>query len=313
MCKADGAPMAKRKAPPRLLLSLDSYSFADEDGKSSSALRHPAPPMSACISTLFFICTSLLGIELFLRYLFTENQHWHPLLEIETNRMILARHLGVDALSCFVVAGLGWACRHEWQTVLNRKNPPPAAGWESRLFTFMPTAHRLAVFFFSYQVKNLIDTIMWNDGPEFIFHHCFSLITAWGAMYPGAGHMYSVFFFGISEISTAILCILANFDDIHGVPGLGESLPMTKVVLGGLFVVAFIACRCILWPITSYYFCRDMRYALKSNDPRAVHRYGWMKFFIVSLAGLSILQVAWLGQIFVLGHGELVKAGLLTE
>jgi hypothetical protein len=36
-----------------------------------------------------------------------------------------------------------------------------------------------------------------------------------------------------------------------------------------------------------------------------------MKFFLVSLSGLSVLQIAWLGQIFVQGKQELVKAGFL--
>jgi len=151
------------------------------------------------------------------------------------------------------------------------------------------------------------------QGPEFIFHHVFSLAVAWGAMHPGTAHMYGIFFFGLSEFSTAILCILANFDDEHGVPGLGDALPMTKVVCGAIFVVLFILCRCILWPITSYYFCRDISLALKSDDPRAVYRRGWMRFFYVALAGLSVLQVLWLGQIFMLGKQELIKVGLLEQ
>jgi len=123
--------------------------------------------------------------------------------------------------------------------------------------------------------------------------------------------MYTIFFFGLSEISTAVLSILANFDDEFGVPGLGEALPVTKVVCGAAFVVMFILCRCILWPLTSYYFCRDMYHALKSDDPRAVYRRGWLRFFFIALAGLSVLQVAWLGQIFTMGKQELEKAGFL--
>ena len=150
-----------------------------------------------------------------------------------------------------------------------------------------------------------------TQGPEFIFHHVFSLAVAWGALFPGTAHMYTIFFFGLSEISTAVLCVLANFDDDHGVPGLGEALPLTKVTCGAAFVVLFILCRCILWPLTSYYFCRDLYHALRSNDPRAVYRRGWMRFFYVALAGMTILQVAWLGQILVLGRQELQKAGLI--
>lgn len=254
---------------------------------------------------LFLVLAEQLG-----RFALAKNQHWHPLLENETHRQILARHLFVDTLSCIIVAGMGWASRHvSLYPVL--AGTIPVAGYEQRLFTYSPSGFRLALFFFFFQVKNLVDTILWGDGPVFIFHHIFSLITAWGAMTPGCGHMYAIFFFGLSEISTAILCILANFDDEHGVPGLGEALPLIKVTLGAAFVFFFVLCRCVIWPITSWYFCRDILQALSGKDPRAVYRRGWMKFFLVSLSGLSVLQVAWLGQIFVQGKQELEKAGFL--
>jgi TLC domain len=130
-------------------------------------------------------------------------------------------------------------------------------------------------------------------------------------MNPGCGHFYTLFFFGLSELSTAVLCILANFDDVHGVAGMGEAFPLAKVVLGAVFVVHFIFFRCIIWPIYAYYFVTDIQAALKSDEPRAVIRRSWMKFFLVTLSGLTILQIAWLGQIFVLGKQELQKAGFL--
>jgi hypothetical protein len=135
--------------------------------------------------------------------------------------------------------------------------------------------------------------------------------TAYGAMTPGFGHFYTLFFFGLSELSTAVLCILANFDDVHGVVGMGDHFPLAKVVCGALFVVLFILFRCIIWPIYAYYFVTDVQTALKSEEPRAVARRGWMKFFLFTLLGLTILQIAWLGQIFVLGKAELAKAGFL--
>lgn len=138
------------------------------------------------------------------RSVFLSYQHLHPLLEVEVNRQILARHLFVDTFSCAVVATLGWFLRdYSLYPVLKRQ--VPLAGFEQRLFTYNPSAFRLSLFFFAYQIKNSIDTVIWNDGPEFIFHHVFSLITAWGAMTPGCGHFYTVFFFGLSEISTAVL------------------------------------------------------------------------------------------------------------
>jgi hypothetical protein len=125
-------------------------------------------------------------------------------------------------------------------------------------------------------------------------------------MYPGCGHYYCVFFFGISEISTGVLCLLANLDDEFGVEGLAQAFPKTKMVLGAAFVVLFIICRCILWPLYSYYFAKDVLAALnQKDDARVRERRYWLKFFLVSLTGLSVLQVAWLGQILVTAKKEL--------
>ena len=43
-------------------------------------------------------------------------------------------------------------------------------------------------------------------------------------------HFYSSFFFGISEVSTAILCALVLFDEQRGIPGLGKAYPILMKV-----------------------------------------------------------------------------------
>jgi hypothetical protein len=311
MCKADApstSNITKTKAQPtRLLLSLESFSS-----------KHGDPPsFASCLITAAFILAFLTGTEMTFRQFFLHFQDAHPLLEIETNRHILARHIGVDTLSCLIVFATGWWSRHVCRGVIEAaffgrgSEAMPDAGHEERLYAYHPGGFRVALFFFCYQLKNLYDTIVWQDGPEFIFHHIFSLFTAWGSMVPGCGHYYTLFFFGMCEISTGVLCLLSNFDDDHGVPGLGDAMPMTKVVLGGIFVVLFIVCRCLLWPVFSRYFVNDCFLALKGDDHRTKSRRGWLRFFLVSLTGLSILQIAWLGEIFSQGKQELAKAGLL--
>jgi hypothetical protein len=116
----------------------------------------------------------------------------------------------------------------------------------------------------------------------------------------------------VSEVSTAVLCLLANFDPKHGVPGLDAAYPSVKLALGGAFVALFVLCRCVLWPLYSYGFGRDVALALSNPaDERTRSRRGWMRFFLVSLGGLSVLQVAWLGQILAVAREELSKAGVL--
>ena len=102
-------------------------------------------------------------------------------MEDETNRNILARHIGVDAVSAFVVTYLGWSARHVVQdlidaTIGGKKNAMPIA-YEGRMFTYQPEAQRLTLFFVAYQLKNTYDTIVWNDGALFIAHHALTLLT----------------------------------------------------------------------------------------------------------------------------------------
>jgi hypothetical protein len=302
MCKNDSAS----KQPPRLMVSLDSFS-----GKDGGP-----PSFASCAITSLAIIAFLTTMEMSMRHLLVSYQASHPILENETNRNILARHVAVDVLACAIVFGMGWSSRHLCAGVTDavffgKPNAMPDAGHETRLFTYHPAGFRVSLFFFAYQIKNLYDTIAWNDGPEFIFHHCFSILTAYGAMVPGCGHVYTIFFFGMCEISTGVLCLLANFDDEHGVPGLGAAFPTAKVVLGGVFAVLFIVCRVVLWPVFSRYFAGDCLLALKGDDERTKPRRVWLRFFLVSLTGLSILQIAWLGEIFRHGKEELVKAGLM--
>ena len=39
-------------------------------------------------------------------------------------------------------------------------------GFEARMFMYQAPAFKLCLFFASYQIKNLFDTIVWNDGIE---------------------------------------------------------------------------------------------------------------------------------------------------
>lgn len=219
-------------------------------------------------------------------------------------------------MSCLIVAWLGWSSRHisidmVTAAVGGKSSAMAPGGYEQRLFTYHPASFRIALFFFVFQLKNLFDTIMWNDGPEYVFHHVLSLLVSWGAMYPGCAHFYGVFFLGLSEISTAVLCVLANFDDEHGVVGLGEAFPKAKMAVGVAFVCLFIICRTIMWPVASYYFVRDSMCALKAKSARTEARKGWIKLFVVCLSGLSVLQVAWLFQIFIIAKREIETMSLM--
>lgn len=228
---------------------------------------------------------------------------FHPILQDETNCKILARHVGVDALSCFIVSSFGWKARHVFQQMVDyatKKNLALTQTYNDRLFQYHPEAARILVFFIGFQCKNLVDTIIWNDGPEYIAHHVLAIFSAGGGLIPGAFHFYAIFYMGLSEISTGILCLLANFDEDHGVPRLAEAFPVVRAVLGGLFAISFIVIRVLLWGSLTYCYFQDVRQAFRQkNHPKLV---GGRKLFAklnnVSLGFITCLQVVWLFEIF---------------
>ena len=62
------------------------------------------------------------------------------------------------------------------------------------------------------------------------------------------------FFFGISEASSAVLSILALFDEKLGVKGMAKAFPTAKIILGVVFALLFIVFRIVLWFPVCYYF-----------------------------------------------------------
>ena len=128
-----------------------------------------------------------------------------------------------------------------------------------------------------------------------------------GGMYPGCCHFYALFYFGFSEISTAILCLLSNFDPEFGVPGLDLAFPKTKIILGALFVASFIVCRLVMWPFWTYYFHKDALRAIRSDVPRADGRRGYLWIIWGSCVALSFIQVVFVGMIVKVGAEEIEK------
>lgn len=140
-----------------------------------------------------------------------------------------------------------------------------------------------------------------------VIHHIFAGLACWGGMFPGCCHFYAIFYFGLSEISTAILCLLANFDDNFGVIGLDKVFPKTKIVLGALFVTSFIFFRCIMWPFVTHHFWKDTSRALTSNNPLAAARKNFLHLLRFCCAGLSLIQFVFVAMIVQTGKEELAK------
>ena len=302
-------PRSQRKHA--LLLTAESFHCTDEKGE-----KGPLPPsQTSTLFTVAFLVLALIINEQLYRLLFDTSSviDLHPILQDQRNRHILARHIAVDGFACAIVAFLGYTNRHLLQkhqlTALNRQN---SDGFQSRMHGYTPAGHQVLLFFFAYQCKNMYDTIKWNDGIIFVLHHLLAGATAWGGMYPGVASIYALFFMGISEISTCILCLLANFDEEFGVRGLDQAFPKIRIGLAAAFVVTFVICRIVLWPIFTFHFVADVRLTLAKDDDDdgAKHKHSnakknTLRMMLVSVCGLSLLQMLWLGEIVVTAKREI--------
>ncbi len=299
--------MCRANYPKRdkLALLLSSSSFHCMDEKKEKA---PVVPSKKSMFLSIAFIVALLATSERLQYTFiTSKMDIHPILQEMTNRQILARHIGVDAFACLVIAYIGFMNRHILKEVctLNRTDELDKS-FHSRIYTYQPEGTRVLLFFLSYQVKNLYDSWYWNDGIIFIAHHIFAGLTAWFGMYPGIASMYGLFFMGISEISTCVLCLLANFDPHFGINGLNEVFPNTKIALAVIFVILFLICRIVLWPIFTYHFLLDARKVLQRDGAQETSEVkSALKMMVFSSVGLTILQIVWLGEIITTAKEEI--------
>ena len=132
------------------------------------------------------------------------------------------------------------------------------AGWSSfvtdgsdavsRVYRFSSSGVFLARLQVAYEAKNLVDSFVFGDGIVFVFHHIITGFLAFFALHPYL-HIYSSFFFGISEVSTVALCVLACFDESRGLlDSKGKNLfaqlyPATMKIVGIVFALLFVAIR----------------------------------------------------------------------
>jgi hypothetical protein len=132
-----------------------------------------------------------------------------------------------------------------------------------------------------------------RDGVIFVGHHISTGILCALAHRPFL-QPYAPFFLGLTELSSTLLCALAVFDKGElGVPGMAETFPRVAQVLGVVFALAFVAMRIVIWPWMSYVFWQDVLAVLAANaQPSAV-----CLVFLVTNAGLSVLQLAWMLEI----------------
>ncbi|GFH47734.1 hypothetical protein CTEN210_04209 [Chaetoceros tenuissimus] len=319
----------KTKKVPRsqtsVLLSSSSFHCSDEKGEKLVAPSKKSALLTVACYVLFISINEHI-IRFFMNQPFVISID--PIFEDERNRLILSRHFAIDAFSCLVCAVLGWKSRQYLSSsnmLTFKRNDPdtnsPQAldkslhcDFHKRLYSYNPYGHQIMLMFFAYQVRNMYDTIVWKDGWLFVAHHIFAGASAWMAMYPDSNkhhislaNQYAIFYFGVSEISTFVLCLLANFEPDLGVKGLEDVFPMTRIVLAGTFVVLFILCRMVLWNVITYNYLLDIGLALKRKSPafETPSVKTNLRFFQFSLSFMTLLQVIWMWEIIVMGKEEI--------
>jgi len=107
----------------------------------------------------------------------------HPIMEVERNRHVLARQIGVNGFACAVIGYIGYKNRHALSELMTLKRDD---NFDKRIYGYSPVGFQILLYFFGFQVKNMYDTVIWEDGLLYIVHHLFAGVAAWLGMFPGA-------------------------------------------------------------------------------------------------------------------------------
>ena len=68
----------------------------------------------------------------------------------------------------------------------------------------------ILIYFIGYQIKNFVDTIIWDDGIVFVFHHVVALVAAGIGVIPNIAQFY-----GEPRLTFYFLIFLLNMNMLH--------------------------------------------------------------------------------------------------
>lgn len=245
-----------------------------------------------CVSVIAAFCVLfLLEWALFALYTLAARHMPGPILAPRASRVKLGRRT-LETISMSVLTALGLQA-HERLGGFAAFGPLHGADAVARALQYDPLCARIALAQLCYQVFNTYISVRDRDGAIFVGHH---IATGMLCVFAQAPFLlpFAPFFLGLTEFSTVLLCMLATFDPSSaGVPGMGERFPVTTKVLGVSFALVFIAVRIVAWPWMSFHFWNDVLAVLEAR----AHSQAVSYTFLVVNAGLSLLQLIWLGEI----------------
>jgi len=261
--------------------------------RSEQFASQPSVGGIAVTVTAAFVLLAALEWLLFAAFSAAARATRSPILAPRASRIKLGRR-ALEVLSMSVLAALGVQA-HEQLGGLGAFGALSGDAAVARALEYHPLSARLALAQLAYQCFNSYISVRDRDGMIFIGHHLATGLLCALAQGPFL-HAFAPFFLGLTETSTVLLCALATFDPDPrgaGVPGLGALFPVTTQLLGVVFTLAFIAVRIVIWPCMSLLFWVDVLAVLgaRAHPPAVCYA------FLVTNAGLSALQVLWLGEI----------------
>jgi hypothetical protein len=233
---------------------------------------------TTCLWTMGALSALHLGLQ------FGVFRTWQPLPMMASDRLSFEITSGA---MCAVLAVYG---TYHWVT-----DPGP----EDRMYGYLASAHTLSAMIYGYEFYDTIVCILIKSlrKAEFIGHHVVTGLLAYCALAP-FGHAYAHYFFGVVEISSALLTFVPFVD----MGAFGRNRTLGKV-LQYSFVAAFLVVRITMWPYISYIFWKDcLAHVINGTAKSNAVIY----LFLGANVALTTLQFMWLSIIVktALGQGD---------
>jgi len=199
---------------------------------------------------------------------------------------------GVALTLCALIGFNAW---HVSKRV-HKKLPSTAEG---RLVGYLPEAELLAAINFTFQSWDFLVSLFIPEHATWIMlsHHVMASTVAWCSIRYQYLHYYSIFFLGLTEVSSIFLVFL-DLSKYYP-PRTGGIFDIVVTICGPSFVFTFIYYRVILWWPESFRLLKDVVEVIRSGRAEKLRPgASWVLFVFLSLNfPLGLLQLYWVSII----------------
>jgi len=160
-----------------------------------------------------------------------------------------------------------------------------------RLYKFNMAGQDIAKVQLAFQFFNFLVTLFESElanRPVMLVHHAVTASLAWFGTYHATYlHYYSLFYYGLSEISSIPLVFVELF---RYFPGFAEKNRIADIGCKAIFFFCFIYFRLVLWSIVNFSFWKD---TLSTLADQKSHCPAVAVYFLAANLILSGLQFYW--------------------